>query len=413
MKLAPMVLVVLLASALPASAIADHRGTIAGLVKNADDGRPIPGVTVLAQGPGSEHVAVTNVRGAYVITPVPPGTYRVAFFVPGRRDPMLTQQAQVVDGTAVRANALFSLRELDVKKSEQVVRVTEKAPSIDIGTTKRGTKFDKEYMAKVPQRGRDFESLLENAPGASGDDNGVSLGGAQSVESSYVIEGIDLRPPPPATGDLVAASLSAPAHTPPPFPAAPTPERAQDPQATARLDRLLVYTAGVTLSVFEVGKTLADIDHLARRLGGYMSSRDDASITIRVPAGQFDEAMRRLAAIGDVLAQKVVVEDVSDDFFDAQTRLRNARAVRDRLEKLLLRAMTVEDALAVQCQLGKVTEEIEKLEGKLKLMRERVAFATLAVTCSQRSLEKLDQAPYELPFAWLERLGLARLGAVR
>ncbi len=75
------------------------------------------------------------------------------------------------------------------KPTEQIITVVERAPQIDIASTKRGTKFDKEYMTQVPQRGRDFEALIENTPGASADDHGVSLGGAQSVENHYEIGG--------------------------------------------------------------------------------------------------------------------------------------------------------------------------------------------------------------------------------
>ena len=176
----------------PKAFAASNKGTITGIVKDKDTGQPIAGVTIVAQGPQGELAEVTDEKGNYTITEVPVGKYLVVFFVPGGNAPKLKKEAQVGADATVRVNASFSQKEEDSKKTEKVIEVIEKAPSVDIGSTKRGTKFDKDYMTQVPQRGRDFESLIENTPGASGDENGVSLGGAQSVENNYVIDGVNV-----------------------------------------------------------------------------------------------------------------------------------------------------------------------------------------------------------------------------
>ena len=69
---------------------------------------------------------------------------------------------------------------------------------------------------------------------------------------------------------------------------------------------------------------------------------------------------------------------MTDEFVDIQARLKNAYAIRDRLSELLSRA-PVKEALDIEKELGRVTEEIERMEGKLKLLRDQIAFSTITV----------------------------------
>ncbi|AUX29508.1 MULTISPECIES: DUF4349 domain-containing protein [Sorangium] len=226
-------------------------------------------------------------------------------------------------------------------------------------------------------------------------------------------------PPAPgrgAPGPAQPAATSRPAPTSPApqpgaAPAAAGPQGAQQgaAEASAAPAPLLVYTAQVAMAVFEVGASLGKVEELARDLGGFLARRDDRAITIRVPAARFDEALRRLEGLGDVLQRNVVAEDVTEEFLDLGVRIRNARAVRDRLEKLLERAAKVEESIQLERELARVTSELERLEGRLKFLRDRVAFSTLTVSFQPRSTETITPSGPRLPIDWLNELGLSRL----
>ncbi len=170
---------------------------------------------------------------------------------------------------------------------------------------------------------------------------------------------------------------------------------------------MLVYTAQLTMSVYQVGPAIDAIEVIGRSFGGYLSKRDDNVIVIRVPRARFSDALHKVEAQGDVLHRQIAAEDVTDQFVDMETRLRNARAVRDRLESLLQKA-AVKEAIEIQRELERVTGEIESLEGKLKVLKDRVAYSVIAVTFEARG----DAAIHEklrLPFPWLQQLGLPHL----
>ncbi|HEX4516950.1 MAG TPA: DUF4349 domain-containing protein [Polyangiaceae bacterium] len=207
------------------------------------------------------------------------------------------------------------------------------------------------------------------------------------------------EPPPPPPAELrkreldktVAATDSTNAST---------AEPAHDAQ-------MLIYTAHVTMSVYQVAPALDAIEGIARAMGGYLESRNDTEIQIRIPRLRFDEALHKVEASGDVLHRDVTAQDVTDTYFDLEARLKNARAVRDRLQALLEKA-AVKEAIDIQKELERVTGEIEVLEGKLKLLSSKIAYSTIDVAFQPRASAAVQLAP-RLPFTWLGELGLPKL----
>ena len=171
---------------------------------------------------------------------------------------------------------------------------------------------------------------------------------------------------------------------------------------------LLVYTARVTMAVYQVDSALDAVESIARAAGGYLAARSDNAVRVRVPRAHFDDALRRVEASGDVLHRDISAEDVTDAFVDTKARLENARAVRARLQALLEKA-SVKEAIEIQRELERVTGDIEVLEGKLSVLSNRVAYSTIEVTFQARGSAAVHDAPVRLPFSWMSELGLPQL----
>jgi hypothetical protein len=176
------------------------------------------------------------------------------------------------------------------------------------------------------------------------------------------------------------------------------------PHSTA----MLVYTANLGMAVYQVNPGLDGVERVARDVGGYLSSRQDTSVTVRVPRDRFDEAVGRIEKLGDVTHRDIKAQDVTDEYVDLQARLKNAYAMRDRLTDLLGRAAS-KDALDIEKELGRVTEEIERMEGRLKLLRDQIAFSTITVTFTPLAPQTVRDSSLLAPFPWLQDLGLGAL----
>ena len=257
---------------------------------------------------------------------------------------------------------------------------------------------------------RSFESVAEAAPGASKDTYGTAING--TTDADYASAEVGGAAPAPEPTDSRAPQAPAPvaaqAHAAPPAPPEGGQPPARPPIATdVAPGQMLVYTATLTMAVYQVEQALATVERVAREVDGYLATRSDVAITIRVPRAKFDIALKAIEGSGDVLHREIKAEDVTDEFFDTEVRARNARAMRDRLAKLLQQA-AVKEALEIEKELARVTQEIELLEGKLKLLRHRVAYSTITVAFRPRATAVSARAA-RLPFPWLEQLGLHNL----
>ena len=221
------------------------------------------------------------------------------------------------------------------------------------------------------------------------------------------------REPAPFMGMPAPQGAAAPPPPPPASPSGGAPSAASTPAVPSEVavmrGPILIYTAQFTMSVFEVTASLGQIEELSRELGGFLSRRDNTSITIRVPVAMFDRAIKRIEKLGDVLNRNVTAQDVTEEFRDLEVRLRNARAVRDRLEQLLAKANKVEESVMVERELERVAGEIERMEGRIKFLKDRAAFSTITVAFQPKRTQETTRGPFQLPVPWLYQLGLSRL----
>ena len=151
----------------------------------------------------------------------------------------------------------------------------------------------------------------------------------------------------------------------------------------AEADRQLVRTASLTVTVGDdedVAAALGAARTLAETLGGYVSQEGPGWALLRVPDARLDEALDRLGALGDAGDREVYTRDVTAATTDLAIRLDNARALQARLRDLLAEAEGVQDVLAVERELARVTTEVESLEGRLRLLQNQVAFSTVRLT---------------------------------
>jgi hypothetical protein len=153
---------------------------------------------------------------------------------------------------------------------------------------------------------------------------------------------------------------------------------------------MIIRTGHVTVKVDSLDAAVARVRQLATRLGGYVANTSlnggdnqvrSATLEIKLPADRFDEAVGALRPIGEVEMVNINAQDVGEEFVDVTARVANARRLEERLVELLARRTgKLEDVLAVERELARVREEIERYDGRLRYLRTRVAVSTLAVT---------------------------------
>lgn len=162
---------------------------------------------------------------------------------------------------------------------------------------------------------------------------------------------------------------------------------------SASSDRLVIKNANLSIVVDDPEKSMADISALADQLGGFVVSSSlyqstlssglevpSASITIRVPAASLQSAIDRIqAGARDVLTSSQSGQDVTAEYTDLQSRLRNLEAAETLLRQIMDKATKTEDILNAFNQLNSITEQIEVLKGQIKYYEESSAMSAISV----------------------------------
>jgi Domain of unknown function (DUF4349) len=219
--------------------------------------------------------------------------------------------------------------------------------------------------------------------------------------------------PAPAAPGAGGATGAAPGQPPPPPSQATPPSaamKAEKPEPTAEPAQnrdFVIYTARFTMAVYQVDQGLTAVEKIARDNGGYLGQKKDREITVRIPRGRFETTLAAIDRIGDVLHREIQAQDVTEEHVDLEVRIKNARAMQRRLSDLLSRA-SVKDALEIEKELHRVTEELERLEGRMKVLKDRIAFSTITVAFEPRGAAIVTTRA-RLPFPWLGALNLPSL----
>ena len=164
----------------------EQRGSIEGVVRDTS-GAVLPGVSVEAKSLTGATVSTTSDdTGSYRFPSLAPGTYTVTANLSGF-SPRTTENVQVNLGQIKKVD--FALAVAGVAES---VQVTAESPLVDVKQTARQTNIRAEQAELLP-KGRDFTTLVTQAPGANteGKLGGLSIDGASAGENRYIIDGIE------------------------------------------------------------------------------------------------------------------------------------------------------------------------------------------------------------------------------
>jgi Domain of unknown function (DUF4349) len=130
---------------------------------------------------------------------------------------------------------------------------------------------------------------------------------------------------------------------------------------------------------------------VAEAQGGFVadsrSRSRSGSLTVRVPAANFDETLHALRALGTVEVESVHGKDVTADYVDLHANLRIARARREVLLGLMEDAVSIEQTIRVQNALDETQLRIEQLQGQLRLLDDRTSLATIGLRLREQGVE--------------------------
>lgn len=153
------------------------------------------------------------------------------------------------------------------------------------------------------------------------------------------------------------------------------------------LGRAIVYTGQITVRVERVPATAEQVRTLATSVGGFVGSekstsdgsRDQSTITVRVPAKEFDSVLNQLGKLGKELDRSATTEDVTTTVVDLEARIAAQRASVDSVRRMFAQAKQLNEVVLLEKELTQRQAELDALLAKQRRLDDLVALSTVTV----------------------------------
>ncbi len=156
--------------------------------------------------------------------------------------------------------------------------------------------------------------------------------------------------------------------------------------------RMMIRTGEIVGRYAAVEEAVGEVEALVLGAGGYVvnsnlwrSGEDlNANMSVKVPADRFDEMMATLSGRAEKVERASTnSQDVTEEYFDLEARLRALQATEEQLLLLLEdvreRMQKAEDILAVYRELQNIQSQIEQYQGRKQYLDRMVAMSTINI----------------------------------
>jgi hypothetical protein len=178
--------------------------------------------------------------------------------------------------------------------------------------------------------------------------------------------------------------------------------------APAGLDRKIIYDAQIGLVVEDFVRAEAEIVPLVTKAGGYVAEMQltgspgrqrSGRWKVRVPVQTFESFLAGVAGLGELERNSRTSDDVSDQFYDIQARIKNKKTAEERLIQILKETTgKIEEVLKVETELSRVRGEIEQMEGRIRVLDNLTSLTTITIDIREREVFR-PEPPVQASFA--------------
>lgn len=172
----------------------------------------------------------------------------------------------------------------------------------------------------------------------------------------------------------------------------------------------IILTASLRMETREFEKAVKALDQAVEDEGGWYETRQleeggryrNLSGAVRVPVEHFEELLDRAGEIAHVTSRHENQDDVSEAYYDNETRLTTQRTKMERLQALLAQAENMEDIIALESAISDTELQIEYLTGSLRHYDSQINYST--VTVDLQEVYRLSEDEVQ-PLTFGQRVG--------
>ena len=173
------------------------------------------------------------------------------------------------------------------------------------------------------------------------------------------------------------------------------PERSQAAQAKSAAPAptpMIVRTANVQIVVTDTSKAVDAVTKSVEATGGYVANSQiwregellRARLTLRVPSASLTNALSAIRGLAKRVENETITsEDVTQEYVDLESQLRNLEATEVELRELMTgirkNARKASEVLEIYQQLTTIRGEIERIRGRMRYLGQVTSMSAIAL----------------------------------
>ena len=169
---------------------------------------------------------------------------------------------------------------------------------------------------------------------------------------------------------------------------APSPE---EPSSSLPENVKMIYRGYLYLESTEFDAAVAGLEQLVTQMGGYFESSElnnyspyrHAFYVVRVPSAKYQSFCSSVGDLAQLNSQRHTTENVSEAYYDTESRLVTQRTKLERLQELLAKADKMEDIITLESAIAETELQIEYLTGSLRKYDALVDYATVEISLEE------------------------------
>ena len=157
--------------------------------------------------------------------------------------------------------------------------------------------------------------------------------------------------------------------------------------------RKIIYKASLTLVVDELSLAQQKLTRLVKQSDGYIAETNISGATgaprrgtwtVRVPVAQYESFVSAASALGELQSAQSDSDDVSEEYYDLEARIKNKKVEETRLVQHLLKSTgKLREILLVEKEISRVRGEIEQMQGRVRVLANLTSLTTVTITINE------------------------------
>lgn len=159
-------------------------------------------------------------------------------------------------------------------------------------------------------------------------------------------------------------------------------------------EKKIIRSVNLTIGTQAYDDSLAALKARCTEMEGWIASSSEsvtgngsrrAYLNLRIPSASLDAFLEGAGSLGRITNRDEYATDVTESYYDTQSRLDTQLALMARLQALVTDAADLSDLLALESQIADTQYEIDRLQSSLNSTDRQVDYATVDISLKEET----------------------------